>query len=625
METNKAIEKIIFDIYDYFYKHGQYGALGVSQTCLFLRNLYSNKQFLNGEIENNQNSVHYIFEELPKNIFSLKLYQNTPFEEYIYNLSHFKITDEIYKNIANSIKKLAEREITKSDALPTDDFCTKVMQIFANKISREKRFVDPCVGTGKLLIGLDSNDLLGLENDDNYVEIAKANLFFSLGNKDIDDYIKHENGLEYVGNKSSIYTYIFDPPLNVSYNIDSIPHYDSLIHQYNYYKTKTIPSEYVFLNSVLHSKKSAVYQASSNIDYICTFVSSFLTLTNEKFKMYFRELLIQNSLQVIISNPIDNKSTNKIILVGQQGEIKKDYLYLVTPKTKNITSEQLEKIADICINDKFEQYNEKEFFEIAKIKRVLKSELAGKNYVINMPLYEQGEKYVEIKSIPEVIESLENSNSKLKKSSDNLLELLNNLKRGIKNQDELPQELPKIVETKRKNKILDLSEKYGRKFNTKKKIININLSEEQNEPKLVIDTIDYLLKQNKLLTRSKRHFICKESIKNQKKYKNFVEYVQALANKELMKLSDEQQKFYEELITYYYNNIKYKNKKQEDPLSKYCDNDIYINLSLLDIMGIIKKDHNKTVRDYQNIGQIIDSYNLLYNITMAERGLDNEN
>lgn len=341
--------------------------------------------------------------------------------------------------------------------------------------------------------------------------------------------------------------------------------------------------------------------------------------------MYFRELLIQNSLQVIISNPIDNKGTNKIILVGQQGGIKKDYLYLVTPKTKNITLEQLERIADICINDKFEQYNAKEFFEIAKIKRVQKSELAGNNYVINMPVYEQGEKYVEIKSIPEVIESLENSNSKLKKSSDNLLELLNNLKRGIKNQDELPQELPKIVETKRKNKILDLSEKYGRKFNTKKKIININLSEEQNEPKLVIDTIDYLLKQNKLLTRSKRHFICKESIKNQKKYENFVEYVQALANKELMKLSDEQQKFYEELITYYYNNIKYKNKKQEDPLSKYCDNDIYINLSLLDIMGIIKKDHNKTVRDYQNIGQIIDSYNLLYNITMAERGLDNEN
>ena len=562
MEINKAIEKIIFDIYDYFYKHGQYGAFGVAQTCFTLRTIYSYEKIESINDSNFQFFIPEIFKNTPLDETTKNLYIHKTFLRIILDLLNIGTTSKIYKYIAGAINKLAKREITKTDALPTDDFYVKVMQTFANKISREKRFIDPCVGTGKLLIGLNSNYLLGLENDKTYIEIAKANIFFSLGNKNATDNIKYENGLEYFGERNNINTYIFDPPLNVPYNIDSIPHYDSLIHQYSF-RTKTIPSEYVFLHSVLLDKKSGVYPKESYADYICAFSSQFLTITNEKFKLNYKRYLIETSLQIIISSPNDNQGIGKIILVGQQLTSKKDYLYLVTPKTKNITHEQIEKIADICINDKFEQYNEKDFFEIAKIKRVQKSELAENNYVINMPVYEQGEKYVEIKNMPEVIESLENSNSKLKQTSDNLLALLNDLSNGIKHNEETSNEKSQIIEQKRTSKMQDLLNDYGHNYKENKKIVNINFNTIADEPARIINIIDYLLKQKKLLTRSKRHFLSKKSIIKKYYYKNFVEYIKIVSNQEISKLSKDQQIFYEELITYYYNYVKYKKRNKK--------------------------------------------------------------
>ena len=83
----------------------------------------------------------------------------------------------------------------------------------------------------------------------------------------------------------------------------------------------------------------------------------------------------------------------------------------------------------------------------------------------------------------------------------------------------------------------DLLNDYGHNYKENKKIVNINFNTIADEPARIINIIDYLLKQKKLLTRSKRHFLSKKSIIKKYYYKNFVEYIKIVSNQEISKLS----------------------------------------------------------------------------------------
>lgn len=420
------IELVVFELYDYFYKQGEYGSHGVAKVCLFLRKFFN---YYNFDVINRDNYVKMcpqIFEKYAEDTVSLNIKEELFPYEIVNKLLSFKRTKSLYKKISEVIDKLAYKYLSKTDAQPTDKFSTKVMQAFANKISREKQFIDPCVGTGLLLENLKSNFILGYDVDPYCVEIARTRLFFSSNGKFVVLNINQRDGLSYFSGLNDIETFIFDPPLNVPFEVDSIAYRAQFINNYCNMQ-KTVPSEYAFLSTILND-------TNKPLDYICIFSSSLLT-SEDKLKKTFKKFLLDNSLKAIVSSPEDNSGINKIILVGQQKSIvKNDYIYLITPKTKNLTDVQINDIVEICTSNRFEEkYNEKEYFDIAKILKVSKEEIINNNYLINLPRYEKDEKFVEIETLERISDKIKNINAELMEKSKKFEKFLNNLKEGIPN------------------------------------------------------------------------------------------------------------------------------------------------------------------------------------------------
>ena len=422
---NNDIEKTITDIYNYFSQHGEYGSHGVAQTSLFLRKIFS---FLNTKEINRNNYEHFcyeIFKRQAEDAIDLKFYDSIYPYELIQKIINIDINNKFsYKQIAETIDSLANKYITKTDTKPTDSFSTKVMTVFAKMMSQENIFIDPCVGTGKLLTELNGKLILGNDIDPNLVEIAKARLYFTSKYKKINFHISQKDGITLPDRIADVSTYIFDPPLNQNFNSDKVSLYSNFVNNYNY-ASKNIPSEYAFLSTILNDPKACIH-------YVCIFSSQLLE-TKENFKRYFRKYLIENSLNVVISMPNDYKGLNKIILAGSNDKKNKS-IYLVTPKSTNIKIQDIEKIAEICIRDKYEQlYNEKEYFDIAKIQKVSIGELYSRDYIIKMPVYHQDEKYIEVQSLDTIANELIITNSRLEQTSKTLETYINNLTSGNKN------------------------------------------------------------------------------------------------------------------------------------------------------------------------------------------------
>ena len=113
---------------------------------------------------------------------------------------------------------------------------------------------------------------------------------------------------------------------------------------------------------------------------------------------------------------------------------------------------------------------------------------------------------------------------------------------------------------------------------------------------------------------------------------NLLSIIKDIASDNLTIMSPEQQNFYYILIEYYLkhkNSVKNKELLQKilDNFSQYSSNDIYINLKVLEIMGLIKKVEKEEIYDYQNINQLIATYSLFNKIVpvgIKQRGEDNE-
>lgn len=420
------IELVVFELYDYFYRQGEYGSHGVAKVCLFLRKFFN---YYNFDAINRDNYIKMcpqIFEKYAEDTVLLDIKEELFPYEIVNKLLNFKRTKSLYKKISEVIDKLAYKYLSKTDAQPTDKFSIKVMQAFANKISREKQFIDPCVGTGLLLENLKFDFILGYDIDPYCVEIARTRLFFSSKGEFVVLNINQRDGLSYFSGLNDIETFIFDPPLNVPFEVDSVAYRAQFINNYCNMQ-KTIPSEYAFLSTILND-------TNKPLDYICIFSSSLLT-SEDKLKKTFKKFLLDNSLKAIVSSPEDNSGINKIILIGQQKPtIKNDYIYLITPKTRNLTDTQINDIVDICTSDKFEdKYNEKEYFDTAKILKVSKEEIRSNNYLINLPRYEKDEKFVEIESLEVISNKIININAELMEKSKKFETFLDNLIEGISN------------------------------------------------------------------------------------------------------------------------------------------------------------------------------------------------
>lgn len=420
------IELVVFELYDYFYRQGEYGSHGVAKVCLFLRKFFNYYNFSAINRDNYIKMCPQIFEKYAEDTVLLDIKEELFPYEIVNKLLNFKRTKSLYKKISEVIDKLAYKYLSKTDAQPTDKFSIKVMQAFANKISREKQFIDPCVGTGLLLENLKFDFILGYDIDPYCVEIARTRLFFSSKGEFVVLNINQRDGLSYFSGLNNIETFIFDPPLNVPFEVDSVAYRAQFINNYCNMQ-KTIPSEYAFLSTILND-------TNKPLDYICIFSSSLLT-SEDKLKKTFKKFLLDNSLKAIVSSPEDNSGINKIILIGQQKPIiKNDYIYLITPKTRNLTDTQINDIVDICTSDKFEdKYNEKEYFDTAKILKVSKEEIRSNNYLINLPRYEKDEKFVEIESLEVISNKIININAELMEKSKKFETFLDNLIEGISN------------------------------------------------------------------------------------------------------------------------------------------------------------------------------------------------
>ena len=153
-------------------------------------------------------------------------------------------------------------------------------------------------------------------------------------------------------------------------------------------------------------------------------------------------------------------------------------------------------------------------------------------------------------------------------------------------------------------------------IDNKKRVIYLLFNTNNSTEKECINDINYLIKNNKLGYRYNKTFVYKNKQENNHCiYSNFKDFVFKTAKKKLDILSDSQKLFYKYIIDYYLSSTKKeKNEILEIFKNKYQTNDIYINLRMLEIIGLISKISNTEIYDYNNIQEITSSFNLFNNI-----------
>lgn len=343
------------------------------------------------------------------------------------------LIEENKQDIANSIKQLIENDRKTSGLIATDDFSVKVMQTFAKKMYKGGIYIDPCIGTGRLLAGLGADNYYGFDIDRNAMKISETylNLIENSPNRTrLNIKLSTENFLyRSFGLMDNIYnpTYIFDPPLNNL--IEMNPMLQEYLYRNGIYSNgNKIPSEYAFLTQVLFG---------THIDecsYICIFTNNFL-FAQDKFKTSFRKYLFENSLIAVIqSNFSETIGIQKLILVGKSRlENPQDNLrYFITFKDKDVSEQNISRIAQKCLNN--ETFDGKEFYNIAKIDTFTLDEIRENNYQISMPQYFEDEiNLLNIETLDEISNKLQQNGETLLQSNNKLKSYLDNLLSGIKN------------------------------------------------------------------------------------------------------------------------------------------------------------------------------------------------
>lgn len=604
METTN-VQKIIYEISEILYRNGKYGMERIAIICEMISKLMQPIDWENS-IRPDKQYLDRLLDEMSYDMnFNSFLLERD--ERYIFQLLS-DLIQEKKTDIANAIKQLVENDKKTSNIIPTDDFSVKIMQSFAKKLYKGGTYIDPCVGTGRLLAGLGANKYYGFDVDRNAIKISETylNLIERISaRKRLDIKISTENFLyRKFGLIDNIYnpTYIFDPPLNDS--IEMNPLIENSLNRVDIYSWgKNIPSEYAFLTKIL-------FEANTDVcNFICIVSNSFLSAT-DKFKSSFRRYLMENSIIAVIqSNFSANTKTQKLILVGksQLDRSTERPIYFITPKNENVKIKDIEKIAQQCIIG--ENISEDEFYDIAKIKMCTLQELRELNYEVSMPRYVEGEiNPKERESLNEILEKLQKNSERLIESNNILKSYIDNLLSGIKN-----IKLNENISSESANKELknwfdypysDLNNAIGI-FSDEKEMdwtpININ-----NEHYISTDTLDSCIYHLKLLFKAKRlryrnnklEIYSKKELPTYRASEPFSSYIIKSNNKDSFykritsNLSSRQVEYLNTYIKYYFDyddedETSEINKKLTQAFNQFSISEEHSNIATLKTLGLL--------------------------------------
>ncbi|HIZ28691.1 MAG TPA: hypothetical protein H9673_05815 [Candidatus Adamsella sp.] len=602
---NKDVLKLIYIISEIFYKNGKYGLERISLICRMIKQVFNaNKSGLFNTLK----KIHELSDSDIKDILNgvygdlYTVFKTNQSERIVPD----KIRELLYyiieliknfspKDIAHAIQQLVDNDSKASNLIPTDDFSIKIMQAFAKKMN-SGYYIDPCVGSGRLLSGLDAKSLIGYDINAYCKDIAETYLGLAEWEEYKDRfslYISTENFLYLdlrLNNSFVGRTFIFDPPLNDQLELYGEMH-QKLSANNIYSANNNIPSEYAFLSKILFSVPD-----KENTSFICVFANNFLS-AQDKFKMTFRRYLMNNSLIAVIqSNFSENNKIQKLILVGKNrlDNPHNSLRYFITPKDKNISEDDISKIVQKCLNN--ETFDEKEFYNIAKIKAYTLQEIRENDYQISMPQYFENEiNPNEIKSLSEIVDDLKTSNQNLINTSNNLETLTSNLLDGIKNIQKSDLELSDIPPKAEGNlwfaeEDSDVA-KAIRSFKNKEegwtKIeIKLNLDNLTNE----IENIKILYKENRLRIKNNYFEInTRKNIKSQNRKSLFETLMITTEQDNYWKnitkyLAPRQIKIFEEFIKFYFEDLKGDKKYFTD----FTTSEIHSTIGTLRALGLLK-------------------------------------
>lgn len=586
MVKTKA-QEIIYEISEILYRNGKYGMERIAIICEIL----SESMQMIGWSNNFNYDPNYI-----NNVF-YQVCSKQKINNYLLNKDQEQII-ELFKalikenklDIANSIKQLVENDKKSSNIIPTDDFSVKIMQVFAKKMYKGGTYIDPCVGTGRLLAGLGADKYYGFDVDRNAIKIADAYLNLIENNPNrtrLSIKLSTENflytNMEYDFN-FILPTFIYDPPLNETLEVnDEKLRYELHSRAYISYNKNTMPSEYLFLSKILLENED------KDLSYITTFLPSF-TNGEDKFRQAYRKFLIEDSLIAIIQlNNSTGININKLILVGNTKTTLNHPIYLITPKDSDIPDDILDNIAQRCVSG--DRIEDNEFYKYTKIIQTSRNELEKNGYIINMPQYYNNEiDPNSIKSLDEIAVEIRNSQKRLYDTNQKLDRLINNLNNGISQSFDI-NNAKTIVKT--------LTPWFQEEDNDIANALKQFVSIEQNwkewgeecyisEITNYLKNIKILFKDNRLRVKNNKFEIY--SLKEKSEYKNdksLSEYV-FQANQDdpyisslLESLSKKQIKIYNAFIEQHYND------NNKNYFSEFTTSEIHSTIGTLKVLGLL--------------------------------------
>lgn len=615
------LESIVFRAYDIWYNAGVYGAQGVAAVGISLMKFYD-KSSAGFNVDKYDNIIlNYI--ELERN--------NRVKRELSNLLDH--INNFSKKDIAVAYKSLMDNKLSKADALPTQEYYIKFMQMFAREIAENQlyyqrvKYIDICVGTGQLLKGFNNEQIKGLDIDSDYLKIAYSFLYFyNEGDLNENFLIKKDSLFSNFFENGAVY--LMDPPMGLKLEIPQLYEFQQLQHFLSSQNQK-VSSEYLFLSKILFSKENSYY--------VCLVPQTFLT-AKDKFKTRFRKFLFENSLNAVIYAPTEQKKLNKVILVGStiQEKDRRDPIYFISSKTDNIVGDNIKEVAHFCMASR--EYIETKFFGNIQVRCMSIDELIKNDLNINMQYSEQERKRQKVISLEEIFLALE-------QLKQNYVTATNNLQQILKTpypEQEKKEEIRSNVGVSDSIKIIHVKHEeqepwFNKQSGDIEAVLGKLVSSEKDWVVLQDNSVDlYTLTQyiedlrilfeaNRLRVKNNKLYIySKEELSTYKNNKSFWEkiYEFNLEDKKIQQklnlLSKEQKEIYKALIQYHYDEA-YKpielNKKSNeekvfhnDLFDKFYDNILLSTINTLNALNLLYKlpDVDDTIDKYLPYCPLID-------------------
>ena len=613
------LESIVFRAYDIWYNAGVYGAQGVAAVGISLMKFYD-KSSAGFNVDKYDNIIlNYI--ELERN--------NRVKRELSNLLDH--INNFSKKDIAVAYKSLMDNKLSKADALPTQEYYIKFMQMFAREIAENQlyyqrvKYIDICVGTGQLLKGFNNEQIKGLDIDSDYLKIAYSFLYFyNEGDLNENFLIKKDSLFSNFFENGAVY--LMDPPMGLKLEIPQLYEFQQLQHFLSSQNQK-VSSEYLFLSKILFSKENSYY--------VCLVPQTFLT-AKDKFKTRFRKFLFENSLNAVIYAPTEQKKLNKVILVGStiQEKDRRDPIYFISSKTDNIVGDNIKGVAHFCMASR--EYIETKFFGNIQVRCMSIDELIKNDLNINMQYSEQERKRQKVISLEEIFLALEQLKQNYVTATNNLQQILKTPYPEQEKKEEIRSNVSDSIE-RTQVKQEDQETWFDKKSGEIETALGKLVSSEKDWVVLQDNSVDlYTLTQyiedlrilfgaNRLRVKNNKLYIySKKELSTYKNNKSFWEkiYEFNLEDKKIQQklnlLSKEQKEIYKALIQYHYDDA-YKpgelNKKNSEEkvfhnnlFDKFYGNILLSTINTLNALNLLYKlpDADDTIDKYLPYCPLID-------------------